>query len=127
MRPRVDARVISVLLAEAPAVIEEVLAASDSLRARRDQGRHGCEWEFGNHVHALAAAVDIGIYCYSRDGELTAARVGFGVLKMVSEATGPATVQLPGAVVAGPPMSLDAAPPPVQPVQPVQPTTVPSG
>jgi len=59
MRPRVDARLISVLLAEAPAVIEEVLAASDFLRARRDQGRHGCEWEFGNHVRALAAAVDL--------------------------------------------------------------------
>jgi hypothetical protein len=68
---------------------------------------------------SLEAPVDIGIYCYSRDGELTAARVGFGVLKMVSESTGPATVQLPGAVVAGPPMSLDSPPPP-----PAQPSTV---
>ena len=59
MRPRVDARVVSVLLAEAPAVIEEVLAASDFLRARRDQGRHACEWEFGSHARALAAAVDL--------------------------------------------------------------------
>jgi methanogenic corrinoid protein MtbC1 len=59
MRPRVDARVISVLLAEAPAVIEEVLAASASLRARRDQGRHACDLEFGSHARALAAAVDL--------------------------------------------------------------------
>jgi methanogenic corrinoid protein MtbC1 len=59
MRPRVDARLVSVLLAEAPAVIEEVLAASDSLRARRDQGRHACEWEYGSHARALAAAVDL--------------------------------------------------------------------
>ena len=59
MRPRVDARVISVLLAEAPAVIEEVLAASASLRARRDQGRHACEMEYGSHVRALASAVDL--------------------------------------------------------------------
>jgi len=59
MRPRVDARVVSVLLAEAQAVIEEVLAASASLRARRDQGRHACESEFGSHARALAAAVDL--------------------------------------------------------------------
>ncbi|GAA0479874.1 hypothetical protein Ade02nite_38960 [Paractinoplanes deccanensis] len=64
---------------------------------------------------SLAAPVDIGIYCYSADGVLTAARVSFGVLKEVSQSTGPATVQLPGAVVAGPPMSLDAPPPVVQP------------
>ncbi|SNY04145.1 hypothetical protein SAMN05421748_101152 [Paractinoplanes atraurantiacus] len=67
---------------------------------------------------SLADPVDIGIYCYSTDGVLTAARVGFGVLKVVSESTGPATVQLPGAVVAGPPMSLDAPPPVTQPVTP---------
>ena len=59
MRPRVDARVASVLLAEAPAVIEEVLAASESLRARRDQGRHACDQEFGSHARALAVAVDL--------------------------------------------------------------------
>ncbi|MEV4351928.1 hypothetical protein AB0J83_46335, partial [Actinoplanes sp. NPDC049596] len=64
---------------------------------------------------SLADPVDIGIYCYSTDGVLTAARVSFGVLKMVSESTGPATVQLPGAVVGGPPMGQDAPPPVVQP------------
>jgi methanogenic corrinoid protein MtbC1 len=59
MRPRVDAQVASVLLAEVPAVIEEVLAASEPLRARRAQGRHACEWELDSHVRALAAAVDL--------------------------------------------------------------------
>ena len=59
MRPRVDARVVSVLLAEGPAVIEEVLAASAHLRARRDQGRHAWDHEFVSHARALAAAVDL--------------------------------------------------------------------
>jgi methanogenic corrinoid protein MtbC1 len=59
MRPRVDVQVASVLLAEVPAVIEEVLAASEPLRARRAQGRHACEWELQSHVRALAAAVDL--------------------------------------------------------------------
>ncbi|XVV12460.1 hypothetical protein ACQP2X_48020 [Actinoplanes sp. CA-131856] len=73
---------------------------------------------------SLADPVDIGIYCYTPDGVLTAARVGFGVLKMVSESTGPATVQLPGAVTAGPPLGQDA-PPPVNP-QVTQPSLAPS-
>jgi methanogenic corrinoid protein MtbC1 len=59
MRPRVDAQVASVLLAEGPAVVEEVLAASGPLRARRDQGRLACDSEFGSHVRALAASVDL--------------------------------------------------------------------
>jgi methanogenic corrinoid protein MtbC1 len=59
MRARVDARVASVLLAEAPSLIEEVLAGSEPLRARRTQGRHACEWEMESHARALAAAVDL--------------------------------------------------------------------
>lgn len=59
MRARVDGQVVSVLLAEAPSLIEEVLAASEPLRARRTQGRHACEWEMESHARALAAAVDL--------------------------------------------------------------------
>ena len=59
MRARIDAQVASVLLAEAPSVIEEVLAASEPLRARRAQGRHACEWEVESHIRALAASVDL--------------------------------------------------------------------
>lgn len=67
---------------------------------------------------SLADPVDIGVYCYADDGVLTAVRVGFGVLKMVSQVEGPATVALPGPEVAGPPMGMDAPPPAPDPVQP---------
>jgi hypothetical protein len=71
---------------------------------------------------SLKAPVDIGIYCYADDGVLTAARVGFGVLSMVSQVDGPATVPLPGADLGGPPMGMDS-PPAVS----VPPPAVPSG
>ena len=61
---------------------------------------------------SLADPVDIGIYCYADDGVLTAARVGFGVVKLMSQIEGPATVPLPGPEVAGPPMGMDSPPPP---------------
>jgi hypothetical protein len=61
---------------------------------------------------SLDAPVDIGIYCYSDDGVLTAARVGFGVLTMVSQVPGPTTVPLPGAEVAGLPLETASPPPP---------------
>nr|WP_296074556.1 hypothetical protein [uncultured Actinoplanes sp.] len=53
---------------------------------------------------SLDAPVDIGIYCYDADGVLTAARVGFGVLKLVSQVPGPKTVALPGPEVQAQPM-----------------------
>jgi hypothetical protein len=61
---------------------------------------------------SLAAPVDIGIYCYDADGVLTAARVGFGVLKLVSQVPGPTTVALPGAEVQAQPMGTASPPPP---------------
>ncbi|GAB2582070.1 hypothetical protein Aab01nite_59320 [Paractinoplanes abujensis] len=69
---------------------------------------------------SLADPVDIGIYCYADDGVLTAARVGFGEIKVTNQIAGPATVPLPGPETAGPPMGMDAPPPP----PPVQPTGV---
>jgi hypothetical protein len=64
---------------------------------------------------SLDAPVDVGIYCYAPDGVLTAVRVGFGVLKLVSQVPGPKTVALPGAVVAASPMeTASPQPPPVQ-------------
>jgi predicted small lipoprotein YifL len=61
---------------------------------------------------SLPAPVDIGIYCYSADGVLTAVRVGFGVLKLVSQVPGPKTVPLPGAVVDETPMETASPEPP---------------
>ena len=63
---------------------------------------------------ALDAPVDVGIYCYSTDGVLTAVRVGFGILKLVSQVPGPKTVALPGSVVDAAPMeTASPTPPPV--------------
>lgn len=59
---------------------------------------------------SLKAPVDVGIYCYAADGVLTAARVDFGVLKLVSQVAGPATVALPGPEAPSEPMSTDAPP-----------------
>lgn len=64
---------------------------------------------------SLDAPVDVGIYCYSPDGLLTAARVEFGVLKLVNRVEGPPTVQLPGPEAAGQPMGMNSPPPVVQP------------
>ncbi|MBO3743526.1 hypothetical protein [Actinoplanes flavus] len=64
---------------------------------------------------ALDPPVDVGIYCYSADGLLTAARVEYGVLKLVRQVAGPPTLQLPGPEVAGQPMGMSSPPPVVQP------------
>jgi hypothetical protein len=64
---------------------------------------------------SLKAPVDIGIYCYADDGVLTAARVDFGVLKLVSQVPGPATIGLPGPESPSQPMSTDAPPPVPEP------------
>ncbi|HET6483592.1 MAG TPA: hypothetical protein VFG35_26615, partial [Actinoplanes sp.] len=67
---------------------------------------------------SLADPVDVGIYCYADDGVLTAARVDFGAIKIVSQIDGPATVPLPGVDTGGAPMGMDALPPPPPVVQP---------
>ncbi|WP_433298936.1 hypothetical protein ACQP2F_44855 [Actinoplanes sp. CA-030573] len=67
---------------------------------------------------SLKAPVDVGIYCYADDGVLTAARVDFGTLKLVSQVAGPATVALPGPESGAQPMTTDAPPPPPAVVEP---------
>jgi len=70
--------------------------------------------------------VDVGIYCYAKDGLLTAAKVGYGTLTIASRpATAPASVELPGPIVTTDPMGLDS-PPPATPVAPVLPSVAPS-
>jgi hypothetical protein len=78
-------------------------------------GAQGTCFSVDSIAAALAAPVDIGIYCYTRDGMLTAARVDFGRLTLTSLAAGPATVPLPGPEVPGQPMGLDSPPPGLQP------------
>ncbi|AEV89001.1 hypothetical protein ACWT_7992 [Actinoplanes sp. SE50] len=57
------------------------------------------------------APVDVGVYCYAPDGMLTAARVGFGVLRLVRQVAAPPTVQFPGPEVGGAAMGMSAADP----------------
>jgi hypothetical protein len=78
-------------------------------------GAQGSCFSIDSISASLKAPVDIGIYCYSADGVLTAARVDFGVLKLVNQVAGPATVELPGPDVPGQAMTTDAPPPAVQP------------
>ncbi|AGZ46604.1 hypothetical protein [Actinoplanes friuliensis] len=62
---------------------------------------------------SLSAPVDVGIYCYSPEGLLTAARVKFGTLTIASPpAAAPPTIDLPGPVTGGEPMGMSAPPPP---------------
>lgn len=62
---------------------------------------------------SLAAPLDVGIYCFSTDGLLTAARLGLGDLSLAgAPGAGPPTVRLPGPVVAGEPLKMAAPPSP---------------
>jgi hypothetical protein len=67
---------------------------------------------------SLDPPVDVGIYCYAGDGVLTAARVGLGVLKLVSQVAGPPTVPLPGPETDAVPMSTVSPPPALPPSAP---------
>lgn len=68
---------------------------------------------------SLSAPVDVGIYCYSDDGLLTAVRVGFGNLTIAgTPAAPPQTVDLPGPVAGGEPMGMSSPPPTTPPVAP---------
>ncbi|OJF12291.1 hypothetical protein [Couchioplanes caeruleus] len=75
---------------------------------------------------SLSAPVDVGIYCYSDEGLLTAAKVTFGTVTIAgTPAAPPPTVDLPGPVVGGDPMGLASPPPTTPPVTP--PGANPSG
>ena len=73
-------------------------------------GAQGTCFSIDSIAASIKAPVDVGIYCYAPDGVLTAARVDFGQLKLVSQVAGPATVALPGTVVPGPAMGTDSLP-----------------
>ena len=74
------------------------------------KGAQGTCFSIDSISASLKAPADVGIYCYAQDGVLTAARVDFGVLKLVSQVAGPATVALPGPDVPGQAMGTDAPP-----------------
>ena len=90
-------------------------------------GAQGTCFSIDSISASLKAPVDIGIYCYAADGVLTAARVDFGQLKLVSQVAGPATVPLPGPVGPGPAMTVDSPPPPVPSSDSATPVLPPAG
>jgi hypothetical protein len=61
---------------------------------------------------SLKAPVDVGIYCYTDGGLLSAVRVAFGTLTLVNAVAPPPKLDLPGPVTAGQPLGLDRPPPP---------------
>ncbi|MDI1464290.1 hypothetical protein QEZ54_25290 [Catellatospora sp. KI3] len=68
---------------------------------------------------SLKLPMDAGIYCFEADGTLTAARVGFGTLMLSGPpAPGPQTVQMPGPIVPGQPLPINAPPSPSPSVSP---------
>ena len=89
-------------------------------RVKPLDGAKGTCYSVDSISASLDAPVDVGIYCYADDGVLTAARVGLGVLKLVSQVAGPATVPLPGQVTGAGPMT--TATPPAPPPAVVEPT-----
>jgi hypothetical protein len=90
-------------------------------------GAQGTCFSIDSIAASIKAPVDIGIYCYAPDGVLTAARVDFGQLKLVSQVAGPATVPLPGPVGPGPAMTVDSPPPPVPSSDSATPVLPPAG
>lgn len=62
---------------------------------------------------SLQMPLDAGIYCYERDGTLTAARFSAGTMVLAGKPSAPPpTLALPGPVVPGEPLTLAAPPTP---------------
>ena len=74
-------------------------------------GAKGNCYSVESNSAALAPPVDPGVYCYERDGVLTAAQVSFGTLTLVGTVgAAPASVTMPGPVVNRPPLPVKAPP-----------------
>jgi hypothetical protein len=70
-------------------------------------GVRGSCFSVETNAASLAAPLDVGIYCYDRDGTLTGARLGFGTLMLAgAPAAAPPAVTLPGPVVGGEPLPM---------------------
>ncbi len=94
-------------------------ATALSVAAGALSGANGSCFSVESNSAALAPPLDPGVYCYSDDGVLTGARVGFGTLLLAGAvAAAPPTVALPAPVSAGPPLTTNAPPPPPPPSPP---------
>lgn len=76
-------------------------------------GAEGTCYSVESNSAALTPPVDPGIYCYRADGVLTAARVGFGTLKLTGAvAAAPPSVTMPAPAVTRTPLPVIAPAPP---------------
>jgi hypothetical protein len=82
-------------------------------RARALTGAQGDCFAVESTTVSVSVAVDPGIYCFTEDGVLTAARTTFGTLTLAgAPVAAPPSVDLPGPVVAGQPLGMASPPPP---------------
>ncbi|MEV6492043.1 hypothetical protein AB0M20_26005 [Actinoplanes sp. NPDC051633] len=100
------------------------VVAAQPLSTAAPQGVKSSCYSVDTVSASLRAPVDVGIYCYSQDGLLTAARVGFGTLTLASVAQPPPRIDLPGPVTGAPGLETKSPPPP--PVT-ADPSLAPSG
>jgi hypothetical protein len=103
------------------------VVAAQPLPGAQGVGGQGNCYSVDTVSASLKAPLDVGIYCYAADGLLTAVRVGFGTLTLVSVAQAPQTVGLPGPITGTQPLETESPPPP-PPVEPsVETSLAPSG
>jgi hypothetical protein len=76
-------------------------------------GASGACFSVETTTASVNAPLDAGIYCYAPDGTFTGAKVSFGTLLLAgAPAAAPATITLPGPVLAQEPLGMATPPPP---------------
>jgi hypothetical protein len=102
------------------ALVDRATALSVAATAPLADAQGAC-YSVESNSTALAPPLQPGVYCYSTDGLLTAARVGFGTLTLAGTAApAPPSVTMPAPLVdrAPTPVVAPAAPPPPPPPSP---------
>ncbi|GIH09008.1 hypothetical protein Rhe02_70750 [Rhizocola hellebori] len=83
------------------------------------QGAAGECYAIESSAVSLKLPVDVGIYCYERDGTLTAAKMSFGTILLAGKpGAAPPALALPGPVVTGALLTLAAPPSPTATASP---------
>lgn len=101
-------------------------AALAVFAANAPAGMRGPCYAVESNSVSVAIPLEVGIYCFGRDGTLNGARLGLGTLTLTgAPAPAPPTITLPGPVVPGAPLSMASPPPP--PTTPAGTTPTPGG
>jgi hypothetical protein len=94
--------------------------------ARQPRDVRGECFSVESNSASLDAPVDLGIYCYARNGTLTGAQLAYGTLRLAEEpGPPPPAITLPGPVVDGEPLPM-ASPPPPPTTEPASPDAEPT-